>query len=251
MAKDPAVLFYTSDFLIGVADMPFLERGYYITLLCLQHQKGHLSEESICFALGLNSVSQIPKVMEKFDKDKNGLYYQHRMETEGRKRAAFTESRRKNGEKGGRPPREQAESKNHVDNHMDNHMEDENENENEIKNTNEKEIEKKIEKKQDLQSERFDEFWAAYPKKVGKGAARKSWMKIKPTKELFNKILSAVEVAKKSKQWQKENGQYIPNPSTWLNQGRWDDELSVNIQSNGKAKNVSFADIARGLGDEH
>jgi hypothetical protein len=30
---------------------------------------------------------------------------------------------------------------------------------------------------------------------------------------------------KTSAQWQKDNGQYIPNPATWLNQGRWDDEI--------------------------
>ena len=223
MAKDPAVLFYTSDFLIGVTDMPFLERGYYITLLCLQHQKGHLSEETICFTLGLNSFSQIPKVMEKFVKDKNGLYYQHRMEEETQKRAAFTESRRNNGKKGGRPPREDVDDKNH----MDNHMENENENENVNVNVNDKENETK----QNLQNQRFDEFWKIYPKKVGKEAARKSWMKVKPDKALFIKMLEAVEIAKKSKQWQKDNGQYIPNPSTWLNQGRWDDELDTSSGS--------------------
>lgn len=123
MSKDPAVLFYTSDFLIGVSDMPFLERGYYITLLCLQHQKGHLSEKTICFSLGLASVSEIPSVMEKFDVDEEGKYFQHRMEEEAAKRSNYTESRRNNGKKGGRPP-------NHMDNHMDNHMGNENENEN-------------------------------------------------------------------------------------------------------------------------
>ena len=29
-----------------------------------------------------------------------------------------------------------------------------------------------------------------------------------------------------SAQWQRDNGQYIPHPATWLNQGRWDDELT-------------------------
>ena len=137
MAKDPAVLFYTSDFLIGVSDMPFLDRGYYITLLCLQHQKGHLSEETICFSLGLSSVSQIPRVMEKFDRDENGLYFQQRMELETQKRASFSESRRMNGLKGGRPPLKQTKEKNHmvsgrlaVAKPTDNHMGNENENEN-------------------------------------------------------------------------------------------------------------------------
>jgi len=78
-----------------------------------------------------------------------------------------------------------------------------------------------------LQERRFDEFWEAYPRKVGKEAARKAWRRIKPTADHFEKILSVVEKAKNSRQWQKDNGQYIPNPSTWLNQGRWDDEIQL------------------------
>ncbi|ANX01325.1 hypothetical protein CSTERLE_06955 [Thermoclostridium stercorarium subsp. leptospartum DSM 9219] len=71
---------------------------------------------------------------------------------------------------------------------------------------------------------RFDEFWAAYPKKVGKKAAWAAWNKIKPDAELHNKILTAIGKAKLTDQWQRENGRFIPNPTTWLNQGRWDDE---------------------------
>ncbi|MEA4901887.1 DUF6291 domain-containing protein [Desulfitobacterium sp.] len=72
----------------------------------------------------------------------------------------------------------------------------------------------------------FDQFWSAYPKKVGKEAARKAWNKIKPSAALLRKILDAIESAKQSEQWQREKGRYIPNPATWLNQGRWDDELT-------------------------
>lgn len=84
------------------------------------------------------------------------------------------------------------------------------------------------------QSDRFGEFWKLYPKKVGKQAVFKIWTKLNPDKDLFGKILQAVEKQKQSEQWTKDNGQFIPNPSTWLNQGRWDDELP---QGNGKAYN--------------
>lgn len=77
----------------------------------------------------------------------------------------------------------------------------------------------------DVQTERFAAFWKLYPKKQGKGAAEKAWKKIKPTAELFDRIMAAVGTAKLSEQWQRENGRYIPNPATWLNEGRWDDEL--------------------------
>ncbi len=72
----------------------------------------------------------------------------------------------------------------------------------------------------------FQEFWSLYPKKIGKGAAEKAWIKIKPSAELYQVIIDAVMRAKKSKEWLKESGQYIPNPATWLNQSRWEDELT-------------------------
>ena len=78
---------------------------------------------------------------------------------------------------------------------------------------------------QDERKDRFDEFWTLYPKKNGKKEAHKSWSRIKPSDELFNRILDAVRQAKLSDQWQRDNGRYIPNPATWLNQERWDDVL--------------------------
>ena len=72
--------------------------------------------------------------------------------------------------------------------------------------------------------ERFDLFWTAYPKKTGKGYARKIFLKIAPGKELFEKMMAALEKAKHCEQWKKDRGQFIPYPSTWLNQERWDDD---------------------------
>ena len=79
----------------------------------------------------------------------------------------------------------------------------------------------------DVYAERFAEFWKAYPKKVGKEAARKAFMKVKPSADLFQRMLGAIKEQTASDQWKRDNGQYIPNPATWLNQGRWDDETPV------------------------
>ena len=68
---------------------------------------------------------------------------------------------------------------------------------------------------------KFDEFWKAYPKKVGKEAAKNAWKKAKPN---LDQVLKALEWQCKSDQWLKEKGQFIPNPATYLNQGRWQDE---------------------------
>ena len=71
----------------------------------------------------------------------------------------------------------------------------------------------------------FEEFWQSYPHKVGKKAALSAWKKLKPNAALRTKIMESLETQKASDQWRRENGRYIPNPSTWLNQGRWDDQL--------------------------
>ena len=77
----------------------------------------------------------------------------------------------------------------------------------------------------DQLAERFDRFWQTYPRKIGKGAARRTWAKIKPPEELTSRIIAAVQEQKQSPDWIKDNGQYIPHPATWLNQERWDDEV--------------------------
>lgn len=70
----------------------------------------------------------------------------------------------------------------------------------------------------------FAEFWAAYPKKVGKGDAERKWKTQKPP---LADVLTAVKRQSGSEQWRKEGGQFIPNPATWLHQRRWEDEPSV------------------------
>lgn len=71
--------------------------------------------------------------------------------------------------------------------------------------------------------ELFEKFWSAYPRKVGKGAAEKAFKKYKPDDTLLSVMLSALSAQKRSEQWIKENGKFIPYPATWLNQRRWED----------------------------
>ncbi len=67
----------------------------------------------------------------------------------------------------------------------------------------------------------FEDFWYKYPKKVGKEAARKAWNKANPD---IIKVIDAINWQRETRQWQAEDGKYIPNPATYLNQGRWMDE---------------------------
>ena len=100
--RDPAYLFYSSDFLTGCASLTMEERGQYITLLCLEHQLGRLSEKTIRLSVGSVSVD----VLAKFKQDENGLLYNKRLEIEIEKRSNFIDTRRNNGLKGGRPKTE-------------------------------------------------------------------------------------------------------------------------------------------------
>lgn len=74
------------------------------------------------------------------------------------------------------------------------------------------------------EEERFGVFWQAYPKKVGKDAARKAFEKRTVGDDLLARMLGAIEQQKHSREWVKDDGQFIPHPATWLNAGRWEDE---------------------------
>lgn len=74
------------------------------------------------------------------------------------------------------------------------------------------------------QGDLFERFWAAYPKKKSKGQARRAWDKLKPGSTMVDQMLLAIERAKQSEDWQKDGGQYIPYPATWLNAEGWEDE---------------------------
>lgn len=71
---------------------------------------------------------------------------------------------------------------------------------------------------------KFDKFYKNYPKKVQKQNVKKWFKKNNPNDELFNIIMNKLEEFKQSNNWKKDNGQYIPYPTTWLNQKRWEDE---------------------------
>ena len=71
----------------------------------------------------------------------------------------------------------------------------------------------------------FERFYEQYPKKKAKEEARKKWNAMKVTEELFAKIISSLDKQKKSEDWLKDGGKYIPMPATWLHGKRWEDEV--------------------------
>ena len=91
----------------------------------------------------------------------------------------------------------------------------------------------------------FDQFWKAYPRKESKPTAKKAFEKIKPDEELLQKMLTAIERFKKTDQWQEDGGRFIPHPSTWLNQRRWEDEPMAAKQTTGKQRVLPAQDFAQ------
>ena len=91
----------------------------------------------------------------------------------------------------------------------------------------------------------FSEFWAAYPKKVDKKGSERAFKNIKKLKSVFPEIMSALEIQKQSEQWSKNNGQFIPNPTTYIHQERWTtvtetDEIQTKIKETVKQNYESF-----------
>lgn len=125
MAKDPAFLFYSSDFLTGTMFMNNEQVGKYIKLLCAQHQKGRLTERDMLNICG----SYDEDIFCKFTKDSDGKYFNERCEDEINKRKSYSESRRNNRKStNNQKVKQEKISKSYVK-----HMENENVNINEIK----------------------------------------------------------------------------------------------------------------------
>ena len=215
MGKDPAFLFYSSDFLNGVADLTMEERGQYITLLCLQHQKGSLTQKTIRLSVGSVSVD----VMSKFSKDEDGNFYQERLREEIEKRANFTESRRNNGFKGGRP-KANGKPNGYA---KDNLMEDENINEDVNKNINKIKVIDQL----------FEEFWDLYDYKKSREKAEKVWRTLtndEKVQAIYHAPLYAQSTPDKT---------FRKHPTTYLNQKSFNDEIIERTNATSHKPNAS------------
>jgi len=213
MSKDPAFLMYSSDFLTGVTDLTMEERGQFITLLCLQHQKGHLSKKLM--QLQCHGIPTAD-VLAKFCIDENGLYFNKRVEEERKKRAAHSLKQSKNAL--ARWNKDKLSTKQNQSNGNAMAMPLENEN----VNVNEDDILIEI-----LPS--FSDFWNLYDKKVGsKGKIEKKWNALsQKTKEQIIQYLPLYLKATPDKAYRK-------NPETFLNNESWEDEIIPKTKFNDK-----------------
>ena len=85
---------------------------------------------------------------------------------------------------------------------------------------------KKEKKETSVNSERERQFlrwWKLYPRHEGQQAARNAWMEMRDIPAEV--LLEALENAKRSNDWMKDNGKYIPSAAKWLD-GKWEDYVS-------------------------
>lgn|GEM_PF-4379267 len=92
---------------------------------------------------------------------------------------------------------------------------------NNTKNSTDKNKDSFSENSENYYSEDFLSFWTRYPKKIGKGSAYELWKRRRPP---LARVHAALDWQLTSARWTKEGGEYIPNPSTYLSQRRWEDE---------------------------
>lgn len=95
--------------------------------------------------------------------------------------------------------------------------------------------------------ERFERFWEAYPKKVGKDAAWIEFQKRNPGDDLIDEMIAVVHGQRASEQWRKDGGQYIPHPRTWLHQGRWQDEVKPAAKSRGEPSYLAWDEECKAI----
>jgi len=93
----------------------------------------------------------------------------------------------------------------------------------------------------------FEEFWSDFPRHTARKKALEVWQKLIPDPVLRATIKEAIVKQKQWPQWNKDKGQFIPHPATWLNQHRWEDEGSFSEEtSQEQAKRIEREMIAEG-----
>jgi hypothetical protein len=77
--------------------------------------------------------------------------------------------------------------------------------------------------------DRFEEWYKVYPRRVGRGQAERAWKSLAPNDELVDTIIAATLAQRGQPDWTKDDGAFIPHPSTWLNGKRWLDQMSAEV----------------------
>ena len=81
----------------------------------------------------------------------------------------------------------------------------------------------------DIPTVTFEMFYSAYPKKRAREDALKAWGQGHIQPDDLKKLLPAIAAQKKTEDWRKDKGKYIPLPASWIRGKRWNDELECDL----------------------
>lgn len=233
MAKDPAILFYTSDFLAGTTLFTDEQVGQYIRLLCHQHQNGHLPElhmKNVCRDL-------CSPVVAKFKRDSDGNFFNERMEQEITKRVSYCDSRRNNiSKRYNKNPQQSSCVPTYVL-----HMENGNRNRNSISNSSLKREE--YEEGNVVIERLWSAWWLSYPKKEHAEVAKKKFTEI-----IKSNIATPYQLTDSVQRYNAycmlkyddyPNSQYIKFPENWLKDSCWTIDWKKSIDDEIKRQNTN------------
>lgn len=225
MARDyPAFLFYPEDFEAGTAEMSNCEVGMYIRLLCHQWHKSFIPDEPsriglITRASADEIASAWPVVRTKFQVDSSGQLRNARLEQVRENLVASSKRRVKAGKKGAK--KRWHDDSNAIAKPIDSSCLSDGKNmPSRVGNVNETVIESESD---------FDKFWSVVPNKTGKRAAEKAYkvaagiLKMRGEASPHGYLLERMTLFAASPIGRGET-KFIPHPSTWLNNGRYDDD---------------------------
>lgn len=220
MKRNPWLKFYVADWRAdpGLRMCSAAARGVWIDLICLMHEAvpyGHLlvhgqppevAQLSYLTATPPEHLSECLAELESagvFSRTREGVIYSRKLT----RMASDSAKKRKSGKMGGNPSLlKQTEKDGVVKQHV-------------------KEVDKpriqNPESREKIPKKEFDEFWMAYPRKVGKQAALRAY-------DRARRSSSAEEILEGTRRYafavRGKDPAYVKHPSGWLNDGRWADE---------------------------
>lgn len=216
---------HIGDYRRDTMHLTLLEHGAYRQLLdsyYLHESPIPLQTEQVCRRLSARTEEErraIQTVLEEFFERTDGGWVHGRCDDELAEYRDRVDTARENGKRGGRPKKtDSVPAKNQAGTDR-------------VLSGNPDETQTKPNQEPSTKKPRttptlggFDEFWSAYPRKDAKDPARKAWVKINPDAELRAKIVAVVASKSQTRDWLKDNGQFVPMAATFLNQRRWEDE---------------------------
>jgi len=206
------------------------ERGAYWQLLCLCYQSANgkiMAPLHLLSRMSGIDLEQHPLVLEAFQQDEDGRWFNERAYSEWLKRQEVSEKRTEAGAKGAAnrwqkhrqtdgKPMANANTSTSTSTSRENISESEKDS-------------LVLSQAKSTTDHRFEIFWNAWPAghKKSKRAAEKAFKTAIKRAGDVQVMVDALEAQKGADKWREDNGRYIPLPSRWLNEDRWEDDTVI------------------------